>query len=364
MTDAREALKRTAVSLGPIMIDVPGVVLTDEDRALLEHPAIGGVILFSRNFTGDQQLRELIRSIAGLRTPSLLIAVDQEGGRVQRFTDGFTKLPPLRWFGQQFDRDPAAARSLAHKAAWVMAVELLEVGIDFSFAPVVDIDWGLSKIIGDRAFHSDPEVVSSLALSYTQGMREAGMAPVAKHFPGHGGVAADSHVSLPEDHRPYTDLIDDLKPFRSLIDHGLQGIMPAHVRYTEVDQQIASMSEYWLQTELRENLGYKGSIFSDDLSMAGAGVVGEVPERVVKTIEAGSDMALICNDRNAVVATLDASEGLRRPASQARLIAMRPASGAKDASLVGTSAWQEAVDELMAAVDRPSPKPPPLTLDG
>ncbi|MEE8235562.1 MAG: beta-N-acetylhexosaminidase [Gammaproteobacteria bacterium] len=348
------------MSLGPIMTDVSGVVLTDEDRELLEHPAIGGVILFSRNYVDDQQLRDLVGSVAALRTPSLLIAIDQEGGRVQRFADGFTRLPPLRWFGQQFNLDPAAARSLAHKAAWIMAVELLEFGIDFSFAPVVDIDWGLSEVIGDRAFHADPEVVSSLALSYTQGMRAAGMASVAKHFPGHGGVAADSHVSLPEDHRPYTDLIEDLKPYQCLIDHGLQGIMPAHVRYTEVDQQIASMSEYWLRTELRENLGYKGAIFSDDLSMAGAGVVGEVPERVVTTIKAGSDMVLICNDRDAVVATLDATEGLHQPTSQARLIAMRPAGEAKDASLVGTSAWQNAVDELRAAIDRP----PPLTLDG
>jgi beta-N-acetylhexosaminidase len=342
------------------MTDVSGVVLTDEDRELLEHPAIGGVILFSRNYVDDQQLRDLVGSVAALRTPSLLIAIDQEGGRVQRFADGFTRLPPLRWFGQQFNLDPAAARSLAHKAAWIMAVELLEFGIDFSFAPVVDIDWGLSEVIGDRAFHADPEVVSSLALSYTQGMRAAGMASVAKHFPGHGGVAADSHVSLPEDHRPYTDLIEDLKPYQCLIDHGLQGIMPAHVRYTEVDQQIASMSEYWLRTELRENLGYKGAVFSDDLSMAGAGVVGEVPERVVTTIKAGSDMVLICNDRDAVVATLDATEGLHQPTSQARLIAMRPAGEAKDASLVGTSAWQNAVDELRAAIDRP----PPLTLDG
>jgi beta-N-acetylhexosaminidase len=342
------------------MTDVSGVVLTDEDRELLEHPAIGGVILFSRNYVDDQQLRDLVGSVAALRTPPLLIAIDQEGGRVQRFADGFTRLPPLRWFGQQFNLDPAAARSLAHKAAWIMAVELLEFGIDFSFAPVVDIDWGLSEVIGDRAFHADPEVVSSLALSYTQGMRAAGMASVAKHFPGHGGVAADSHVSLPEDHRPYTDLIEDLKPYQCLIDHGLQGIMPAHVRYTEVDQQIASMSEYWLRTELRENLGYKGAVFSDDLSMAGAGVVGEVPERVVTTIKAGSDMVLICNDRDAVVATLDATEGLHQPTSQARLIAMRPAGEAKDASLVGTSAWQNAVDELRAAIDRP----PPLTLDG
>ncbi len=348
------------MSLGPIMTDVSGVVLTDEDRELLEHPAIGGVILFSRNYVDDQQLRDLVGSVAAIRTPSLLIAIDQEGGRVQRFADGFTRLPPLRWFGQQFNLDPAAARSLAHKAAWIMAVELLEFGIDFSFAPVVDIDWGLSEVIGDRAFHADPEVVSSLALSYTQGMRAAGMASVAKHFPGHGGVAADSHVSLPEDHRPYTDLIEDLKPYQCLIDHGLQGIMPAHVRYTEVDQQIASMSEYWLRTELRENLGYKGAVFSDDLSMAGAGVVGEVPERVVTTIKAGSDMVLICNDRDAVVATLEATEGLHQPTSQARLIAMRPAGEAKDASLVGTSAWQNAVDELRAAIDRP----PPLTLDG
>ena len=352
------------MSLGPIMMDVQGLELTDQDRELLAHPAIGGVILFSRNFADDQQLQQLARSITELRSPPLLIAVDQEGGRVQRFTDGFTRLPPMRWFGQQFDVNPAAARSLTHKAAWIMAVELLQAGIDFSFAPVVDIDWGVSEVIGDRAFHSSPEVVSSLALSYTQGMREAGMASVAKHFPGHGGVVADSHVTLPEDRRPYTELIEDIKPFRTLIDHGLHGIMSAHVRYTEVDQQIASMSEYWLKTELRHNLGYRGSIFSDDLSMAGAGIVGEVHERVGKAIEAGSDMVLICNDREALVETLEDSLGFRQPASQARLVAMRPGREAKDASLVGTAGWQHAVDELTAAINTAAPEPPPLTLDG
>ncbi len=352
------------MSLGPIMTDIQGLALTDEDRELLAHPAIGGVILFSRNFADFQQLNELVGSIAELRTTPLLIAVDQEGGRVQRFTDGFTRLPSLRWFGQQFNHDPAAARHLAHKAAWIMAVELLQVGIDFSFAPVLDIDRGLSEVIGDRAFHSNPEVVSSLALSYVQGMRAAGMASVAKHFPGHGGVAADSHVTLPEDHRSYTDLIEDLKPFRSLIDDGLQGIMSAHVRYTDVDQQIASMSKYWLKTELRQNLGYRGSIFSDDLSMGSASIVGELPERVVTAIQAGSDMALICNDRDAVVTMLDNNEGELQPTSQARLLAMRPSSEAKDASLVGTPVWQEAVDELMVFVDRPLPESSPLTLDG
>ena len=352
------------MSLGPIMTDIQGLALTDEDRELLAHPAIGGVILFSRNFTDCQQLNELVGSIAKLRRTPLLIAVDQEGGRVQRFTDGFTKLPSLRWLGQQFNHDPAAARHLAHKAAWIMAVELLQVGIDFSFAPVLDIDRGLSEVIGDRAFHSNPEVVSSLALSYVQGMRAAGMASVAKHFPGHGGVGADSHVTLPEDHRSYADLIEDLKPFRSLIDDGLQGIMSAHVRYTDVDQQIASMSKYWLKTELRQNLGYRGSIFSDDLSMGGASVVGELPERAVTAIQAGSDMALICNDRDAVVAMLDSNEGDLQPTSQTRLLAMRPSIEAKDALLVGTPVWQEAVDELMVFVDRPPPESSPLTLDG
>jgi beta-N-acetylhexosaminidase len=238
------------------------------------------------------------------------------------------------------------------------------VGVDFSFAPVVDLDWGLSDVIGDRSLHSNPEIVSALALSYLQGMRGAGMASVAKHFPGHGGVVADSHTTLPEDHRPYADLIEDLAPYRSLIDHGLAAIMSAHVRYTEVDAQIASMSKYWLQTELRENLGFSGAIFSDDLSMAGAADAGEVPERADAALDAGSDMILICNNPQAVAATLAHLEEFKQPASQARLVALRPSVEAAGGSQVGSRVWRESVDTLLAAVGSPPPEPPPLKLDG
>jgi beta-N-acetylhexosaminidase len=291
-----------------------------------------------------------------------LIAVDQEGGRVQRFREGFTALPAHRWLGREYDLDADRARHLAFTCAWVMATELLDVGVDFSFAPCVDLDWGLSEVIGDRALHRDPEAVAGLALSYMQGMRAAGMASVAKHFPGHGAVVADSHQELPEDRRSLVEIEDDIAPYRRLIDHGLPGIMVAHVRFSRVDARIASLSPVWLQRELRGRLGFDGAIFSDDLSMAGAAIAGSVTERVRQALEAGADMTLVCNDPAAATQALAALEGFRNPASHARLLALRgsPPQGVPR-ELRDYPQWQRATTQLAAAMGQQAP---PFELHG
>ncbi len=342
------------------MIDVHGLRLTSEEAERLRDPLVGGVILFARNFHDRYQVRDLIAAIRAARHPAPLIAVDQEGGRVQRFREGFTALPALRWLGREYDVDADAARHLAFTCGWIMATELIGIGVDFSFAPCVDLDWGVSEVIGDRALHREPEAVASLALSYMQGMRAAGMAAVAKHFPGHGAVVADSHVDLPEDRRSYAELQDDISPYRRLIDHGLPGLMVAHVRYPKIDFRIASLSPIWLQRELRGNLGFEGAIFSDDLSMAAAAAGGTVPERVRQALDGGSDMALVCNDADAAAQTLAALQGFHNPTSHARLVAMRahpprPVVG----NLHEQPDWVRATGQLAAALGRP-----PLELHG
>lgn len=348
------------MTLGPLMIDVPGLSLTEEEVARLRDPRVGGVILFSRNFENLEQLRMLVNAIHQVRKPQLLIAVDQEGGRVQRFRDGFSRLPAARWLGHQYDLDADDSRHLARLAGWLMAAELLDVGIDLSFAPVVDLDLGLSEVIGDRAIHQSAEVVSALAVAYMFGMREAGMISVAKHFPGHGAVVPDSHLELPEDHRAYEQMTDDLAPYSALITNGLHGVMVAHVKYPRVDRRIASLSPFWLQTELRRNLRFTGAIFTDDLNMAAVEDIGAMPERVKQALDAGSDMALICNNPDAVTETLEELGDVRNPAGQARLIALRPHpvpwSGS---SLRETDQWKNAVAKLSEAEERP-----PLELDG
>jgi beta-N-acetylhexosaminidase len=350
------------MTLGPLMIDVQGLRLAAGEVDCLSNPLVGGVILFSRNFENRRQVRELTAAIRGVRHPPPLIAVDQEGGRVQRFREGFTSLPALRWLGREYDLDADRGRHLAFTCGWIMASELLDVGVDFSFAPCVDLDWGVSEIIGDRALHRDPEVVAGLALSYMQGMRAAGMASVAKHFPGHGAVVADSHHELPEDRRSLIELADDMAPYRRLIDHGLPGVMVAHVRYSQVDDRIASLSPVWLQRELRGKLGFDGAIFSDDLSMAGAAIAGSVPERVRQALDAGADMALVCNDPDTAGEVLAALEGFSSPASHARLVALRsvPPAGANP-DLRDYPEWQRATTLLAAAIGR---EPPPFELHG
>ncbi len=308
------------MTLGPLMVDVAGTELTAEDRRVLAHPLVGGVILFTRNFDRYPQLERLVSEIRAVRTPSLLVAVDHEGGRVQRFRRDFTVLPPQRAVGRVYDVDPEAGRRLAWQCGWLLAAELRSAGIDISFAPCVDLDYGVSEVIGDRAYHRDPEVVARLSVSCMQGMRAAGMQATAKHFPGHGAVVADSHKALPVDRRPLSDLTDELLPYRRMIANGLTSVMVAHVLFPEVDEAPAGFSQRWVQQELRWGLGFTGAVFSDDLSMGGAAFAGTVPERARRAIDAGCDLLPICNDREAVLATLEELAGEADPLSQVRLV--------------------------------------------
>ncbi len=309
------------MALGPVMLGLDGLELTAEERELLRHPLVGGVILFGRNYRSPEQVAALTAAIHALRQPRLLVAVDHEGGRVQRFREGFTRLPAVRRLGEIYDRDRMRAKQLARVTGWLMAAELRAVGVDFSFAPVLDLDHGVSGIIGDRAFHHDPEAVADLAHSYASGMQKAGMEAVGKHFPGHGGIAADSHLELPVDPRPYADLAGaDLLAFERMIHYGLAAMMPAHVLYPRVDDRPAGFSARWLKDILRRQLEFQGAIFSDDLDMAGAGEAGSPPERAGAALAAGCDMALACNDRRAAVAILDNLRHSPDPVSQLRLI--------------------------------------------
>lgn len=295
---------------GQVMLDLEGVELSAAERELLRHPQAGGVILFSRNYESVEQLAALVASIHAVRDPHLLVAVDHEGGRVQRFRAGFTRLPPAAALGRVYDADQKRGRELAKEAGWLMAAELRAVGLDFSFAPVLDLARGLSGVIGDRAFHRDPQVVAILAQAYVHGMHEAGMAAVGKHFPGHGGVREDSHLTLPVDTRSLERLLAaDAVPFARLAAGGLPGIMPAHVRYAQVDELPAGFSRYWLHTVLRQRLGFQGAIFSDDLSMAGAEFIGDYPARAQAALEAGCDMVLVCNHPQGAALVLDALAG-------------------------------------------------------
>jgi beta-N-acetylhexosaminidase len=290
-------MRKLRLPLGPAVIDVVGTALTDEDRARLRHPAAGGVILFSRNYQSPEQLCALTEEIDKLREPALPICVDHEGGRVQRFREGFSAIPPMRELGRLWDRDRAAARESARAIAYVVGAELAAHGVDFSFAPVLDLDYGGSSVIGDRALHFDPSAVGALGACIVQGFSDAGMGAVGKHFPGHGYAEADSHVAVPKDDRKFADIAKkDLVPFRATIEAGLAGVMPAHVIYGQVDAEPAGYSRHWLQEVLRGKLGFQGIIFSDDLSMEGASVAGGVPERARAALAAGCDMVLLCND--------------------------------------------------------------------
>lgn len=284
------------MTLGPLMLDVAGTELTEADRHRLSHPLVGGVVLFARNYQDPAQLAALTAEIHALKSAPLLIGVDHEGGRVQRFKAGFTRLPPMRAFGEIWNDHPQRAKLLARETGYVMASELRAHGVDFSFAPVLDLDYGTSSVIGDRAFHADPHAVFQLGQALMLGMKDAGMAACGKHFPGHGFVRADSHVDVPVDPRTLADLaIADLVPFRLMIEAGLHAVMPAHVVYPEVDAQPAGFSRVWLKKVLRQQLNFDGVIFSDDLCMAGAAVAGDIVARVTAALDAGCDMALVCN---------------------------------------------------------------------
>jgi beta-N-acetylhexosaminidase len=317
--------------LGPVMVDLAGTEPTAEELARLAHPLVGGVILFARNYASPAQLVSLTRRLHALREPRLLIGVDHEGGRVQRFREGFTLLPPMRRLGEIWDEHPQRARRLAHQVGYVAAAELRACGVDFSFAPVLDLDYGVSEVIGDRAFHREPQAVAELAHALMLGMKEAGMAAVGKHFPGHGHVVADSHVAVPVDERERFDLeLADLIPFRRMIHFGLPAIMPAHVIYPRVDDRPAGFSPVWLKGILRGELGFDGAIFSDDLSMEGASVAGDVVDRARAALEAGCDMVLVCNDPDGAQKVLDRLQWTPPPVSLVRLARLHGRPGAPD----------------------------------
>jgi beta-N-acetylhexosaminidase len=350
--DRREVLEEPPLSLGPVMLDLAGPALSAEERELLLHPLAGGVVLFSRNYEDPLQLSALTETIHGLRSPPLLIAVDHEGGRVQRFRGEFTALPPCGCLGRLHDSDPAAAERAAEQAGWLMASELLAVGVDFSFAPVLDVDHGVSAVIGDRSFHRDPETVARLARRYLRGMKRAGMEGVGKHFPGHGGVAADSHLALPVDGRGLEEMaMADLVPFDRLIRSGLAAVMTAHVAFPAVDQRPAGFSEVWLRRVLRERLRFSGAVFSDDISMAGAEAMGDYATRAAAALEAGCDMVLVCNNPMAAAVVLERLESGPNPAAQVRLVRMHAAAGRPALrDLKAQQEWKQAA-ALVARLD-------------
>ena len=322
-----------------LIADIGGHRLSDEDRDFLSRSAVGGLILFSRNYQSPQQLANLLAEIKDLR-PDILLCVDHEGGRVQRFREGFTVLPPMQRLGQLHRHKPDEASEFAVELGWLMAGELLEHGIDLSFAPVVDLDESRSTIIGDRAFSPMPAICVELAAAFVKGMGEAGMQATLKHFPGHGSVVADSHLELPVDDRSFAEIEDyDLIPFRELCPL-VGAVMTAHVLYAAVDPHPASFSRYWLQNVLRERLGFRGLIFSDDLSMGGAQAIGAVGARAEQALEAGCDFLVACNDRAAaleICAMLEKTNSTQSAGPSSRLMGKN-----KGDRVRGTSRWLRA----------------------
>ena len=346
------------MTLGPLMVDVEGVELKPEERELLQHPLVGSVILFMRNYQDPVQIEALVQSIHRVRSPRLVVAVDHEGGRIQRFRDGFSVLPSARRIGHEYDVSAAEGRSLAREMGWLMAAELRAIGVDLSFAPCVDLDYGVSEVIGDRAFHARAEIVSELAVAYMGGMREAGMVATAKHFPGHGAVVADSHHAIAVDRRALVDLSEDILPYRRLIANGLVGVMMAHVCYPAEDRWPASASEFWIRHVLREQLGFQGVVFADDLSMKGAAASGDITERAERALRAGCDVLPVCNHRPSVEQLLKSLVVPDDPASALRRVRLRGRTLFEPSKLKEMTRWTEARGLLNKAAMAPS-----LTLD-
>ena len=333
------------MTLGPVMLDIEGYGLSDADCRRLRHPQTGGVILFTRNYRDPQQLAELCRQIHELRDPRLVIAVDHEGGRVQRFRDGFQSIPAMGQLGDLYDDDPRQALQCAQTFAWMMSAELLHYGVDLSFAPVLDIADPVSDVIGDRAFHRDPEAIAHLANAWVRGMRSAGMEAVGKHFPGHGSVEGDSHHVMPFDRRSFVDIENlDLVPFRRVINTHRAGIMMAHVIYEQVDKLAAGYSHYWIETVLREQLQFNGIVFSDDLSMCGAESVGGYPERARLALAAGCDILLVCNNPDGADEVLESLAGYSNQTTQLRMIRLHGQDA--NAQLFASEKWQSALAAL------------------
>ena len=340
--------------IAPLMLDLEGTELTQEEVELLQHPYTGGLILFSRNFENVEQLDHLVKRVRQVSEAELLISVDHEGGRVQRFKGDFTHLPALGKLYEQSEDESSALRA-AQKHAWLMASELRSVGIDFSFAPVLDLDYGVSQVIGDRAFHQNAEIVCKMAEAYIDGMHQAGMASTGKHFPGHGAVVADSHKEIPVDKRDFSTLdAFDIQPFRELIPKGLDAIMPAHIIYPTIDDRPAGFSEIWLKQILRGILSFDGVIFSDALDMEGASFAGNYAQRAEAALGAGCDMILVCNSRQGVIEIMDTAaidlHSDSSKASQQRLERMVGKPYMNRNALLDTQRWSEIETEMSAFV--------------
>lgn len=333
------------MAIAPVMIDLEGLELQTEEKELLGHPLTGGLIFFSRNYASVEQLKHLItdiRSTVSSANKDILIAVDHEGGRVQRFRSDFTQLPAIAKLSES---DDPAQNAFSH--AWLMAAEVRAMDIDFSFAPVLDINYGVSGVIGDRSFNRDPNVISALAIEYIKGMREAGMASTGKHFPGHGAVIEDSHHEIPVDRRSKEEIWQqDIIPFSNLIKQGLDAVMPAHVIYSALDDKPAGFSSFWLQNILRGELQFDGVIFSDDLSMEGASVAGDFASRAEAAITAGCDMALVCNNREGAIQVLDKANIQQSAESAQRLLRMRGQAFMNRSALLDSKQWSENVNKM------------------
>ena len=342
------------MALGPVMLDLEGPEMSAEERELLLEPAVGGVVLFAHNYQEPAQMRALTDAVHALREPRLLVAVDHEGGPVQRFRRGLTRIPAAACFGRHYDRDARHARQLTRASGWLVATELGALGVDFCFGPVLDLARERGAI-GERAYHRDPHAVSSLANALVQGLREAGMSAVGKHFPGHGSVSGDSHVMRPEDPRDLETLrLADLVPFQRLIERGVPGIMPAHIAYRAVDSRPAGYSEIWLRRILRGQLGFQGAVFSDDLAMAGAGEPGGFSARARLALQAGCDIVLICQQREAAASVVIGLDVAADPRRAARLMRMHGRAATADwEAMLADSRHREAA----AAIEALDPEP-------
>lgn len=336
------------MALGPLMVDLLATELSEAEKEILKHPLVGGVILFSRNFESVEQITRLCNEIHQLRQPHLLISVDHEGGRVQRFRKGFSRLPPVAAIGKEYHQHPKLTLERAEQSGWLMAAELRAVGVDFSFAPVLDLDYGVSQVIGDRSFHRDPLAVTDIARAYIQGMKRAWMSAVGKHFPGHGAVEVDSHLGLPVDSRHLEDMLQaDMLPFTRLCQTELAGIMPAHIVYENNDKLPACFSPFWLQEMLRGKLQFQGAILSDDLSMEGAAIMGGPLERAEAALSAGCDMVLVCNNPGSVEQVIDGLKVSTDPLRNARLMRLHGRHATPRHELQQSAEWKQAVQTVM-----------------
>jgi beta-N-acetylhexosaminidase len=329
-------------AVGPLVFDLLGKELSGEEKEILTHPAVGGLIFFARNYESPQQITQLCSAVRAARKTPILICVDQEGGRVQRFREGFTRIPSMGELGKLYDLAPEKAFALATTCGWVMAAELLNVGVDLSFAPVLDVDLKINPAIGNRAFHQQHAVIVNLAKALTAGMRATGMAAVGKHFPGHGSVMIDSHLDLPIDTRPYEEIAEaDMPPFVDMIRHGIEGLMAAHILFSEVDATAVGFSSKWLKDILRKQLKFSGIVFSDDLSMEGGKIAGDHPQRVEAALKAGCDMALLCNNRAAFIKTLDTINTEKYKLDASKVAPLRGHFSLIPPALMNSKSWRE-----------------------